>query len=85
MKERTPQHTSNGDRLKDLRIARAEAREDRGRFERASALLPRDTITSRVSTLDRIIGGLTKTIQTIEHRRQSGRLSSPVTRHSSPS
>jgi len=68
-----------------LKIARGEARESRGRFERSSRPLAPDTITQRVATLDHIIGGLTKTINTIEHRRQSGRLSSPATRHSSRS
>jgi four helix bundle protein len=51
-----------------LRIARGEARESRGRYERCNRLLPADVISQRVSTLNRIIGGLTKTIQTIENR-----------------
>jgi four helix bundle protein len=67
-----------------LKIARGEARESQGRFKRSSRLLAPDTITQRVANLDHIIGGLTKTIQTIENRRQAERLSSPATRHSSP-
>jgi four helix bundle protein len=51
-----------------LKIARGEARESRGRFERCSQLLPAETISQRVATLSQIIGGLTKTIQTIESR-----------------
>jgi len=56
-----------------LKISRGEARESRGRHERCNRLLPPETITQRVSTLSRIIGGLSKTIQTIESRarRQS--------------
>jgi four helix bundle protein len=56
-----------------LKISRGEARESRGRYERCSHLLPPETITQRVSALSRIIGGLSKTIQTIEGRarRQS--------------
>jgi four helix bundle protein len=56
-----------------LKISRDEARESRGRYERCSHLLPPETITQRVSALSRIIGGLSKTIQTIESRarRQS--------------
>jgi four helix bundle protein len=68
-----------------LKIARGEARESRGRFMRLARLLPPDTITLRVTALDRIIGGLTKTIGTIENRRKPGNLPSLVTRHSSPS
>jgi four helix bundle protein len=51
-----------------LKISRGEARESRGRYERCSHLLPPETIAQRVSTLTRIIGGLSKTIQTIEAR-----------------
>jgi len=56
-----------------LKISRGEARESRGRYERFNHLLPPETITQRVSALSRIIGGLSKTIQTIEGRarRQS--------------
>lgn len=56
-----------------LKIARGEARESRGRFERCNHLLPPEVIAHRVASLNRIIGGLTKTIQTIENRpRQPG-------------
>jgi len=51
-----------------LKIARGEARESRGRYERCSRLLPAETIAKRSEILSRIIGGLTKTIQTIENR-----------------
>ena len=56
-----------------LKISRGEARESRGRYERCNHLLPPETITQRVSALSHIIGGLSKTIQTIESRarRQS--------------
>ena len=56
-----------------LRIARGEARESRGRFERCSRLLSPDTIAKRTELLSRIIGGLTKTIQTIERRSPTQR------------
>ena len=56
-----------------LKISRGEARESRGRYERCNRLLPSETIAHRVATLSHIIGGLSKTIQTIESRarRQS--------------
>lgn len=55
-----------------LKIARGEARESRGRYERCSRLLPPDLIAKRVSALSQIIGGLTKTINTIERRKLAG-------------
>ena len=51
-----------------LKIARGEARESRGRYERCARLLPAETIAKRTEAISRIIGGLTKTIQTIESR-----------------
>jgi four helix bundle protein len=56
-----------------LKISRGEARESRGRYERCNRLLAPDLIAKRVAALSQIIGGLTKTIQTIEARarRQS--------------
>jgi len=51
-----------------LKISRGEARESRGRYERCHRLLPPETIAQRVATLTHIIGGLSKTIQTIENR-----------------
>jgi len=51
-----------------LKISRGEARESRGRYERCSHLLPAEVISQRVATLSHIIGGLSKTIQTIEAR-----------------
>lgn len=56
-----------------LKISRGEARESRGRYERCAHLLPPEVISQRVATLSRIIGGLTKTIQTIESRPARGR------------
>ena len=53
-----------------LKIARGEARESKGRFERCRHLLSADLIAKRTATLDHIIGGLTKTINTIENRRK---------------
>jgi four helix bundle protein len=72
-----------------LKIARGEARESLGRYERCRHLLPTEAIGRRTAALDHIIGGLTKTINTIENRGNptasvaSSRHSSPVTRHSS--
>jgi len=54
-----------------LKISRGEARESRGRYERCSHLLSPETVAQRVSTLSHIIGGLSKTIQTIERRARS--------------
>ncbi len=67
-----------------LKIARGEARESKGRYQRSHRLLPESIVADRVATLDRIIGGLVKTIHTIERRRITERISSPVTRHPSP-
>lgn len=57
-----------------LKIARGEARESRGRYARCSHLLSEELINQRLATLDHIIGGLTKTINTIEakQRRTAG-------------
>jgi four helix bundle protein len=52
-----------------LRIARGEARESRGRYERCRFLLPPETVQHRVATLSQLIGGLTNTITTLERRR----------------
>ena len=54
-----------------LKISRGEARESRGRYERCHHLLPSETISQRVATLTHIIGGLSKTIQTIEGRARA--------------
>jgi four helix bundle protein len=51
-----------------LKISRGEARESRGRYERCNHLLPSEITAQRVGTLTHIIGGLSKTIQTIETR-----------------
>jgi four helix bundle protein len=52
-----------------LRIARGEARESRGRYNRARHLLPAEVVANRLATLDQIIGGLTNTILTVEKKR----------------
>lgn len=51
-----------------LKIARGEARESRGRYQRCHRLLPPETLVRRVETLAKIVGGLSKTIRTIESR-----------------
>jgi four helix bundle protein len=70
-----------------LKIARGEARESLGRYHRCGHLLPAEIIEKRIATLSHIVGGLTKTINTIETRRNSAegapsRHPSPATRHS---
>ena len=52
-----------------LKIARGEARESKGRYNRMKFLLPSETIAKRILILDRIIGGLTTSINTIESKR----------------
>jgi four helix bundle protein len=70
-----------------LKIARGEARESLGRYERCNHLLPAETIEQRIAKLNHIIGVLTKTINTIENRKNCAdadapsRHPSPVTRH----
>ena len=54
-----------------LKIARGEARESKGRYQRMKHLLPVETIVKRVATLDQIIGGLTNTIITLEKKAKS--------------
>ena len=54
-----------------LKISRGEARESRGRYERCRHLLPPETVAQRVATLTHIIGGLSKTISTIESRSRT--------------
>jgi four helix bundle protein len=53
-----------------LKISRGEARESRGRYERCKHLLPPEIIAQRSAAWSHIIGGLSKTIQTIENRPQ---------------
>ena len=55
-----------------LRVARGEARESRGRYERCRHLLPPEVIGQRIAVLSQVIGGLTNTIATIERRRTNG-------------
>lgn len=55
-----------------LRIARGEARESLGRYERCRHLLPADVVVQRVAALNQIIGGLTKTLTTMEQKAMSG-------------
>src|SRR5690242_21298664 len=40
-----------------LKIARGEARESRGRYDRCNHLLSKDVVHQRLATLDHIIGG----------------------------
>jgi len=54
-----------------LKIARGEARESKGRYQRVKYLLPAETIAKRVEVLDRVIGGLTNTIITMEKKSKS--------------
>ncbi len=54
-----------------LKIARGEARESKGCYERLEFLLPPDLIANRVKALDHIIGVLTNTIVKIENKRAS--------------
>lgn len=53
-----------------LKIARGEARESRGRYGRCKRLLPLPVIEQRTSVLNQIIGGLTKTIDTLEKKNK---------------
>lgn len=67
-----------------LKIARGEARESQGRYKRCRHLLTREIIDKRIATLDHIIGGLTKTILTIEDRQKNtGGTPNAISRHSS--
>lgn len=72
-----------------LKISRGEARESLGRYQRCHRLLPPKVIEARTNTLNRITGGLTKTIDTIENRRMFTEIeanshhSPRATRHSS--
>ena len=52
-----------------LKIARGEARESMGRFERLKGLLPVAVVQERIATLHQIIGGLTRSIMTLEKKR----------------
>jgi four helix bundle protein len=52
-----------------LRIARGEARESMGRYERCRHLLSAAVVAQRVAILNHIIGGLTKTLSSIERKR----------------
>ncbi len=54
-----------------LKIARGEARESKGRFDRMKHVLPADLIAQRVAALDRIIGALTNAIISIERKKNS--------------
>jgi len=68
-----------------LKIARGEARESQGRYKRCWHLLNGEIISNRIATLDHIIGGLTKTISTIEGRKKNtGGVPSAISRHPSP-
>ena len=56
-----------------LKIARGEARESRGHYERCAALLSAELIAERLNSLNCIIGGLTKTINTIEQKNRGAK------------
>lgn len=70
-----------------LKISRGEARESLGRYQRCGHLLSVEIIEKRMAILNHIIGGPTKTINTIEARRNNiaeggaSRHSPPATRH----
>ena len=70
-----------------LKIARGEAGESLGRYERCRPLLRDEVIQQRLAALNHIIGGPTKTINTPENRRSMDKIEaasrhpSPVTRH----
>ena len=53
-----------------LKISRGEARESKGRYQRMKFLLPAETIEKRVAALDKIIGGLTNSIISIENKQK---------------
>ena len=53
-----------------LKISRGEARESRGRYERCKRLLSPAVIQQRILVLNQIVGGLTKTINTLERKAQ---------------
>ncbi|MDB5283448.1 MAG: uncharacterized protein JWO06_2523 [Bacteroidota bacterium] len=52
-----------------LRISRGSARETKGRYQRCSQLLNEKTIEERIKLLDEIIAMETKTIETLEKRK----------------
>jgi four helix bundle protein len=56
-----------------LRIARGEARESKGRYERLEHLLPAAVVNQRLEPLNHISGGLRKTIATVEARAGRGK------------
>lgn len=51
-----------------LKIARGEARESRGRYQRMKRLLPAAVVEQRTAMLNQIMGGLTSTIITLERK-----------------
>jgi len=59
----------NKEMSQHLKIARGEARESKGRYRRMKFLLAVETINKRVVVLDKIIDGLTTTINTIESKQ----------------
>lgn len=56
--------------VQHLKIARGEARESLGRYERCSHLLPASLIAQRAAIQNHIIGGLTKTIESVERKQR---------------
>jgi four helix bundle protein len=53
-----------------LRIARGSARETKGWYQRAKRLLAEAVLAKRVSTLNQIIGAISKAIRTLESRKR---------------
>ncbi len=52
-----------------LRISRGSARESRGWYQRAKALLSHEIIDDRCQLIDSITAMITKTIQTLENKK----------------
>jgi len=57
-----------------LRIARGSARESKGRYLRLRSLLGERIVAARLQLLDRIIGGLTRTILTAEKKLKAAKI-----------
>ncbi len=52
-----------------LRIARGSARESKGWYKKSKFLLPSEIIIERCNILDGLVGMITKSIETLEKRR----------------
>ena len=60
----------NKENPQHLKIARGEARENKGRYWHMRFFLPLEIVQKRREVLDQIIGGLTTTINTIENKQK---------------